>query len=103
MQVAYKTIRSRRKFIKAPQIKKCLGAKMDKVVKPHFIQRFDMVVANWDHKPEVQARKFIKLDSLSINVFPAGEHKQIYIFVTGGTKPHKIPTAGPSFLSFMLG
>ena len=103
MQVAYRAIRSRRKFVKAPQIRKCLARGMEKTVAPHFVQCFDRVVCNWDHKPEFQARGYVFPNSNRVTITPVGEHRQIYIWVTGGTRPHSIPTAGPSFLSFMLG
>ncbi len=103
--VAFRVIRSRRAFVNAPVVRKVLAAALDHEVKPHFIQEFEKVVANWEHQPDFKARKFITADALKLNVFPAGEHKDIYKFVTGGTKAHLIPktpkTAGS--LAFMWG
>ena len=89
--VAFRAIRSRRKFMHSAKVKRQLAAVLDDKVKPHFIQRFKMVVANWDHKPEFEGRKFIRPDKMWVNIFPAGEHKKIWIFVTKGTRKHLIP------------
>jgi len=102
--VAYRVTRSRRKFIKAPEIKAALASHLDTVVKRRFLIRFRRVVGNWKHKPQFRARKFITTDYLKVNVFPAGPNKQIYKWVTDGTKgPYPIPKAGPGYLAFTLG
>jgi len=71
-QIAYRTVRSRRKFIKAPEVKKMLSDAIDTEVKPHYVKEFEKVVADWNHKPEFKSRKFIKPDSISVDVYPAG-------------------------------
>ena len=102
--VAYRAVRERRKFVKAPEIKAALGVTLDTVVKRRFLIRFRRVVGNWNHKPAFQARKFITTEYLKVNVFPAGPNKQIYKWVTDGTKgPYKIPKAGPGYLAFVWG
>lgn len=104
--VAYRTIRSRRRFANYPQVRRDLGIVLDDIVKPHLIQRFEIVVKNWRHRPDFKGRKFIRPDRIWVNVFPAGsaEDVQIYKWVTGGTKKnYKIPKAGPGFLSFKTG
>lgn len=101
--VAYRAIRSRRKFIKSKEIKAYLGAHLDSDVKPRLVRRFDLIVANWHHKPEFRARKYITADFIKVHVYPAGPNKQIYKWVTGGTKPHPIPKHGPGFLAFVWG
>jgi hypothetical protein len=103
-QVAYRAVRSRRKFNKSAQIKKALGDRMDAKVKPHFVAAFDEKVSDWSVAPEFKTRKFITLDDITLNVYPAGEGKQRWIWVSRGTKgPYKIPKAGPAFLAFSLG
>jgi len=90
--VAYRVTRSRRKFIGAPKVKGYLAAGMEAEVKPHFIQRFKGVVSNWKHAVDFKARKYIQADSIRLNVYPAGPNKQIWIWVSGGTKgPYPIP------------
>lgn len=104
--VAYRAVRSRRKFDKAPQIIKHLEATLDNEVKPLLIKRFDLIVKNWKHKPKFKARKYIRPDSIRVAVYPAGtrENVQIYKWVTKGTRgPYPIPKAGPGYLAFQLG
>jgi hypothetical protein len=103
---AYRVTRARRVFVNAPQVKRVLAAELDDNVKPHFVQAFEAVVANWKHKPAFKARKFITADALAVNVYPDGPNKQIYEYVTLGTKEHdipKTPKTGNDFLIFMWG
>lgn len=96
--------RGRKKFANNAKIKRYMGDVMDNDVKPHFIKRFEMVVANWKHKVDFQARKFLRVDMIWLNVFPTGPNKQIWVWVSKGTKgPYPIPKAGPGFLSFKTG
>ena len=101
--VAFRVTRRRRKFIKAPEVKKKLGVVMDNEVKPHFLAAFRRVVANWKHKVEFKARKFIRTDRIWLDVFPTGEHKKIWIFVTKGTRAHIIRAKNAPVLAFLWG
>jgi len=101
--VAYRIIRKRRAFVNAPKVKTALAATLDGEVKPHLIAAFDEVVSNWEHKPQFAARKFITADALSVNIYPTGANKQIYIYVTKGTRPHTIRPRNARFLAFMWG
>jgi len=77
---------------------------IDNEVKPHFIQRFKMVTANWKHQVDFQARKFLTANRTWLNVFPAGPNKKIWIWVSKGTEgPYPIPKSGPGFLAFKTG
>ena len=75
-QVAYRAVRSRRKFSKAPQIKAGLLHHMQSVVEPHFEKEFDKRVANWDHKPEFRGKSKATTDALSTEIFPIGPNKK---------------------------
>jgi len=101
--VAYRVIRSRRAFINAPVVKQILDDALDDEVKPHFIKEFEKIVANWEHKPDFQGRKYITADAIQVNVYPVGSNKQIYEFVTGGTRPHTIVPRSAKRLVFMWG
>jgi len=103
MKVTYRAVRSRRKFIKAPEVKKKLAAGMDAEVKPHLIDEFKKRVANWKHKPDFKARKHIETDRIYVYVYPAGEHKNLWIWTDKGTPAHKIRAKNAPSLSFMLG
>ena len=101
--VAYRVIRTRRAFVNAPKVRDVFGKALDDEVKPHFVEAFDQVVANWEHKPDFQARKYITADAIQVNVYPTGKHKQIYIYVTEGTRPHTIVPRHANFLAFVWG
>jgi len=101
--VAYRAVRSRRKFVKAPEIKVALGVTLDDVIKKRLLKRFQVVVGNWEHKPRFQARKFITTDYLKVNVFPTGPNAQIYKWVTDGTRAHTIRARNAPMLAFQLG
>jgi hypothetical protein len=101
--VAFRATRSRRKFVKAPEVKRKLQDVLTDPVKKHFVKEFDGVVSDWDHKPEFKARAFIASDYIKVNVYPAGSHKKIWEYVSRGTRPHLIPKSGPGMLAFMLG
>lgn len=89
--------------MKAPTVKRKLGAVLDSEVKPYLIDKFDIIVADWKHKPEFKARKLITTNTIKVNVFPAGEHKMIWIYVSGGTRPHVIAAKRAPTLAFMWG
>jgi len=101
--VAYRVTRSRRAFVNAPVVRKVLEQALDSEVKPHYLREFEKVVANWEHKPDFRARKFIAADSIKLNVYPAGKNKDIYGYVTGGTRPHVIRAKNAPMLAFMWG
>ena len=101
--IAFRTVRSRRAFVNAPVVRRVLEQAIDSQVKPHFIKEFEKVVANWKHAPGFAARKSITGDSIKLNVFPTGENKKIYGYVTGGTRPHIIRPKTANTLAFMWG
>lgn len=104
--VAYRAIRRRRAFVNAPVVRRVLDDALDNTVKPYLIEQFEHRVANWDHKPIFKARKRVTVDATAVTVFPSGPNKQIYKWVSGGTRPHpipKTPKTGSNFLVFQSG
>jgi len=103
--VAFRAVRSRRRFINYLAVKNELTRTLDEVVKPRLIQRFNVVVMNWDHRPTFKARKFIKVNKIWVDVFPAGDKEDvmIYGFVTKGTRKHPISAKNAPALAFMWG
>jgi hypothetical protein len=89
--VAYRVIRSRRAFVNAPVARRVLEHALDAEVKPHFVTAFEEVVGNWKNKPKFEGRKFITADAIRVSVFPQGPNKEIYKYVTKGTRRHPIP------------
>ena len=87
-------------------IKRELEHTMDANVKPEVVAQFKEVVDNWEHKPDFQARKYVKGDSIELAVFPAGPDKMIWTYVSRGTKgPYPIPKnpATSKVLTFQWG
>lgn len=101
--VAYRAVRGRRKFIKAPEVKRKLGKVLTDPVKKHFVEEFDDITDDWKHTVKFKARAFITPDEISVNVFPSGPNKQIYKYVTGGTRPHIITARNAPMLAFLWG
>lgn len=101
--VAFRTVRKRRKFIKYPKVKRGLAVVLDDTVKPHFLDAFKRVVANWKTQIQFKARKFIRPDRIWLDVFPAGANKKIWEYVSGGTSAHTISAKGGGRLAFLWG
>lgn len=83
--------------------KEMLSAALDNQVKPLLIKSHNLVVADWKNKPEFQTRKYVKVDSIGMTVFPTGEAKEIYTYVDQGTKPHLIVPVHAKLLKFNTG
>jgi len=99
--VAYRVTRTRRAFINAPKVRDVLGKALDDEVKPHFIKALEKYTVNWEHKPDFVGRKYITADALKVAIYPTGANKQIYLWVTGGTKEHDIAPKNGPFLWFV--
>lgn len=101
--VAFRVTRSRRKFMKSAQVKRELAQVLDNEVKPHFLNAFKRVVSNWAHKVDFEARKFIRDNKIWLDVFPVGENKDIWKYVTEGTRAHIIRAKNAPSLAFLWG
>lgn len=105
-RVAFRAVRSRKRYFSAQfadEVKGLMGSRMDAEVKPHFIKQFEGIVADWEHKVAFAARKYIEADGIRLTVHPTGANKQIWQWVTGGTKPHIIRAKNAPMLAFQLG
>lgn len=76
---------------------------MDRKTKPALIKAHEEVVSDWKNKPQFKARKVVRPDSITVYVFPAGEHKMIWIYVDQGTKPHTMPAVTGKLMVFQAG
>lgn len=83
--------------------RKAIELTLDQKVKPVVLKSFEKVVQNWEHKPNWGVRKYIKPNSISINIFPTGENAKIWVFVDEGTKPHIIVPKRAKRLRFQTG
>ncbi len=104
IRVAYRAFRSRRKFLKMPIVKARLGEVLDGEVKTELIKRFDMRQANWEKKSKFVGKKFISVKRIRVSIFPTGANKDIWKWVSGGTKgPYPIRPRGAKRLMFTWG
>lgn len=76
---------------------------LDTKVKPALVKSHEIIVTNWENKPGFQARKSITSNEISVNIFPTGPNKKIWVFVDEGTKPHLIVPKRVPLLSFKTG
>lgn len=76
---------------------------LDREVKTTLIKSHEIVVANWEHKPEFNSKKYITPEQIAVSVFPTGENADIWTFVDQGTKPHKIAAKNAPNLVFQWG
>jgi hypothetical protein len=83
--------------------RKELEKTIDAKVKPALIKSHEIVVANWEHKPKFQSRKFIRPERIAVNVFPTGENAKIWRFVDEGTRPHLMPEVTGKLMVFQAG
>ena len=100
--VAVRVTRSRKKLLEVPKVKAALSKAMDTEVKPHFVKEFDKVVANWKHNPEFKGMKKITADKITVSIFPS-KFKDIWGYVTKGTRPHIIRAKNARTLAFKWG
>ena len=90
----------RRRGLIAATAKEEIKRGMDRDVKPALIKELDAVVSDWDGRPEFRGRLVVKMDRITLYVFPWGEHKMKFVYVDRGTKPHKIPKVPGKRLAF---
>jgi len=106
-KVAFRAVRGRERYFTedlADRVKSLVGQRMEREVKPHFLKQFEAIVADWDHKVQFKARKYIGPDGLRFTVHPTGKNAQIWDWVTRGTKgPYDIPKSPGPTLAFQLG
>lgn len=84
-------------------VRKQLEDVIEQKVKPALIKSHEIIVANWEHKPKFQSRKYIKPDKIAVNVFPTGDNAKIWRFVNEGTRPHIIRAKNAPLLVFQTG
>ena len=72
-------------------------------VAPALLKTHEDVVSDWKHRPEFRQRVSLTAKRLAVFIFPAGEHKDIWIYVDQGTKPHVIVPKNARMLRFRTG
>lgn len=100
MQIFWREIRGRKKHPNWSGIVKEVERTLDNVVKPRLLEYPKKIVADWDHQPEFKARKRVTKDSISVYAYPSGPYKDIWYWVSRGTKPHPIEPVNAPALAF---
>jgi len=59
-------------------------------IKPELLKLFELRVARWKHKVDFRAVKRITPLEVSVYVYPTGPNKEIWLWVSGGTRAHTI-------------
>lgn len=101
-RVAFRQIRSRRAHVNWTSIADEMLKTIEDKSKPELIELHEAWVENWsaDSKPEFKARKVLDREGLKIHVFPAGKNKIKWVWMTEGTKPHRIEPVNAKVLAF---
>jgi len=103
VKVLIRQVRGRKKAPNWRGIVDEVGKDVDAIVKPKLKRRFEEVVADWKHRPKFGLRKRINRKEIAVFVFPQGEHKKIWEYVSRGTRKHEIKPKGNYPLRFMWG
>jgi len=59
-------------------------------IKPELLKLFELQVARWKHKVDFRAVKRITPLEVSVYVYPTGPNKEIWLWVSGGTRAYTI-------------
>lgn len=103
-KVLFRAIRTRSGYPAWPNMIKEIEKTIDNTVKPELLTYFTRITDLWDHKVDFQARKRITSQGITLYVFPTGPNKDLWIWTSGGTKPHDIAPKGPGYpLRFRTG
>lgn len=76
---------------------------LDDTVKPEVVAAHEEEVKDWDHKVQFGSMKRVNDKGISIFVYPKGDNKDIYFWVSAGTPAHDITPKNAPFLEFKWG
>lgn len=103
-RVLFRAIRTRSGYPNFTNMTREVERTIDRDVKPELLTYFTRITDLWDHKVTFQARKRITPKGITLYVFPTGSNKDLWIWTSGGTKPHDIVPKGPGYpLRFRTG
>lgn len=105
MRLLYRAFRKKRAKNVYFEIAREVERTIDKIVKPELLSYFVKITKSWKNKPTWKAKKKITGKDIIVYVWPEkGKEADIWRFVSGGTKPHKIrPKKKGGVLAFMWG
>lgn len=96
-KVAFRQIRSRQIYLDYPAFRREIVQTIERKSKPELISAHEEVVADWATEIEFGARKVISEQGITVYIFAKGENKDIWGYVTRGTRPHVIKPKRPGY------
>lgn len=102
-KVLYRPILARADRPDFDKIIRHVEAAIDDTVKPELIAKHEEIVKDWSVEITFGSLKRVDQHGISVYVYPKGENKEIYGYVTKGTKPHDITPVRAPFLEFRWG
>ena len=101
-RVTIRSITSRRQFnyeYFSDEIKR----EFNQEIKPDIIALYDGIVQQWNQKPDFQGRVIIHRNSVQVDVYAVGAHKDIFNLVSAGARRHTITARNAPTLVFQRG
>ena len=103
-KILFRAIRTRSGYPAWPNMMKEAEKVIDNIVKLELLTYFTRITDLWDHQVTFQARKRVTDEGITLYVYPTGPNKDLWIWTSGGTKPHVIvPKAAGYPLRFRTG
>jgi len=75
---------------------------IDRTVKPELLTYFTRVTDLWEHQVAFQARKRVTDRGITLYVFPTGPNKDLWTWITKGTRKRDIVPRTKPYLRFRL-
>lgn len=101
MNIFYRAIRQRRRFINVAGIVNSLYNDVQDIAEEHIQKRFDAILENWSSDVQAEVRAILSNDSIKIDFEIKGTDRAVWFYVSHGTEPHTIE--GNPYLHFFWG
>jgi hypothetical protein len=88
----------------AKEIPKAIEETYRKTIKPEVKKQFEDIVKGWNHQPSFAVKLNIGKSEIALSVWPTGKNREIWHYVSRGTRRHVIRPKGPGYpLAFQWG
>lgn len=94
MQVVLRRVRGRAKHPNWSGIAHEMMKVLQTEVKPLLLSYGERVVENWENKPHFAAELKVTREAATVHIEPKGPNRELWLWVSRGTKPHKIRPKG---------
>jgi hypothetical protein len=102
-KVLFRAIRTRSGYPNFANMQKEVEKTIDGTVKPQLLTYFTRITDLWKHKVAFQARKRITAQGITLYVYPTGPNKDLWTWITKGTRKRDIVPRTKPYLRFRLG